>query len=292
MSELALGSIVAQNPAAGVVGPVPSIVNGKIVGEVFTMPLNYIAPSPAFPAACLTSFTGTEAIAEANYPLLVPLLRAQKLIYLEGLVGEAATFAGTAAGSVVTLTANTANEDLAAGLAEWHADMGEYPAVVIGGTTYEVTNVDSVTLEITLGAAPTAGAVTLEVYPHRIASSDTTARLWSWVGKTAIGAGTTETLAMMMRRDQMQLITGGMQVRRGTSVSLIPFTSEAGALSRSSEDGDNSSPIAVSQTSVSSYDFDQLLFDSGDSPDARVSGTTATSYTRDSTIGSYWSVIY
>ena len=204
MSELAVGKLVPQNPASGMVGPIPRMVNGMIVGMVFPLPLNYIPASSEFPAVCLTSFTGVSSIDEANYPILVDILRAQKLIYLEELTGEATSFAGTAAASVVTLSAGAANEDLCAGLVEWHASNGAYPAVVIAAVTYEVTDVDSVTLEITLGAAPGDGAVTLEVYPHRIAASTTTARLWSWVGKSAIGAGTTETLAMMMRRDQMQ----------------------------------------------------------------------------------------
>ena len=241
-----------------------AMVNGKFVGEVFSIPGNHIASSADFAAVSLTDFLETKAIDEANYPNLVPFLRAQKLIYLEELTGEASTFAGTAAASVVTLTApNDANEALTAGFGEWFLAMGSYPAVVIGGVTYEVTNVDTDSYEFTLGEAPPAGATTLEVYPHRIASSTTTARLWSWVGKTAIGAGTTETLAMMMRRDQMQRITG--------TITRDRFGGAAGTLSGAFSNG---AIFGAAASAAAGAALPRIEFDSGSSPDARTSPTT------------------
>ena len=240
---------------------------GREVGEVFTIPGVKKELSIDFPAVCLTDFIGTKNIEAANVPALVLEKRSEKLIYLEGQVGETSVFGGTVSGSVFTLADNTANNDLVAGLAEWFAANGEYTTIDIGGVTYQINDVDASTRAITVTGTPTGTSA--EIYPHRIAGSTTTARLWSWVGKTAIGAGTTETLAMMMRRDQMQQITGSAGFRR-RSDALRAFLEESGAISQGADGASTNSYSG----GASFQPTDTFNFNSANSPNARTGTTT------------------
>jgi hypothetical protein len=167
-------------------------------------------PSADFPALCLTNIDTYTDIDAANFPNLVTELRAETGVFLDGLTGETETFAGSASGSVITLTDTTANNALLAILVEHAAAFSDdYDSVGViqwDGTDFAITDVDSFDREITVTGTPTAGAGDATFYPHRIAGSTTTARVQSWRGRSPVGANGAEgeTVSGYVRRDQMQ----------------------------------------------------------------------------------------
>ena len=196
---------------------------GKSVGELFTIAGNIKSPaqfddsSPedAFFGLCLDDIADSEThdISSANYPDLVTWARAQQLKYLEGQTGEASTYSGSATGSVITLADNAANNALLAALYEdalVHggglevASYTDWLPITWDGTEYVITDVDTVAREITVTGTPTAGAGSATVYPHRIAGSTTTARMFSMQGRNLTGAGMASVFSGLRRRDQMQ----------------------------------------------------------------------------------------
>jgi hypothetical protein len=256
-------------------------IKGGYLGDIVPRMGNAVAPSSSHPRFCLTNFSGSSSLSATNWPLLVPWLRDQQLIYLEGLSGETSTFAGTAAASVITLTSTTANNDLLAALVEFQADYGTYTNWLTldwDGTTYAITDVDAATREITVTGTPTAGAGTVTIYPHRIAGSTTTARVHSAVGKDLRAAGTTEYLAGLMWRDQMQGITGSANAATSINI-LINDGATFGAFS-----GTGSSPLA-SRVASTSGGGDGISFDSGDSSSVAYGAARAGATTRGAGMG-------
>jgi len=222
-------------------------------------------PTAFFPKLCLTDFTASKAIDVANWPDLVPVLRAKRLRYLDQITGDTVEFAGSASGSVITLTDTTANNDLLAALVEFQADFGTYTDWLTldwDGTTYAITDVDAATREITVTGTPTAGAGNVTIYPHRIAGSTTTARVHSAVGKDIRAAGTAEYLAGLMWRDQMQQITGGKEQ------VMARNETDSGAISGSSL------TLAADFGTTNKSRITNLTFDSANSPNARTGTTT------------------
>jgi hypothetical protein len=108
----------------------------------------------------------------------------------------------------VTLDSNTQNNALLAVLVENAAAFSDdYDSVGTlndGTTDYAITDVDSITREITVTGSPGAGPY--EFYPHRIAGSTTTARVQSWRGRSPVGANGAEggTVSGYVRRDEFQ----------------------------------------------------------------------------------------
>lgn len=161
-----------------------------------------------FPAFCLTNFNSVATLDVANYPFLVPWLRARKQIFMEGLTGELAALPITnwaIAANVATLTASNTAANIAwmNALIEDKNVHGSYTnwrtvtlASAIGSVpagTYAITEVDSINryIKFALTAADSSGAVTssVEFYPHRIAGSETTAREFSLRGLSINGQG-------------------------------------------------------------------------------------------------------
>lgn len=177
-------------------------------GQIISIMGNVQNPSTAFPNFCMTNFEGSTSISETNWSVLVPYLRGQQLIYLEGQTGAVSQFSGTVAGSELTLDTNTANDDLLAALDEDLAAFGgvftSWRTVDINGTTFDITAIDSATRVITVSGSPSVGVQNAIFYPHRIAGSTTTARLISWRGRSPVGTGTTQTISGLLRRDRMQ----------------------------------------------------------------------------------------
>ena len=196
---------------------------GKEVGELFAVAGNIkasaqfddSAPTSAFFGLCLDDIDDDEVhdIDAANYPDLVTWARAQKLKYLEGQTGEAESFAGSASGSVITLTDTTANNAVLSALYEDALAHGgglevasytNWLSVTWDGTEYPITAINTTARTITVTGTPTAGAGDASFYPHRIPASATTARLFSMQGRSLTGAGMSSLFSGLRRRDQMQ----------------------------------------------------------------------------------------
>jgi len=164
---------------------------GKMLGEFYPLP-NYVAPSEFNPATptlfhpglCLTNFDGVTTIAEANWPDLHPFLRSQQLS-----IGSTLNFSGSASASTITLDNNADNIAILTAIAESVAHFGYNYTVTWGGTEYAITDIATLTRVITVTGTPTAGAGSAEFYPHRIAGSTTTARVFSLQGLGLIGLG-------------------------------------------------------------------------------------------------------
>lgn len=163
----------------------------------------------------------------ANYVDYVPYLRTLTVDYIKPSDGSVvSSWTGTAAGSVVTLDANQSSvtglgQVLADSLYEdaayhdgYEGDMSAFSystavsaaeryVVVISGVEYQITDVDPSTLEITLSAAPAAGALSFVIYPHRSPSSPTFARHRS-VDGVAIMSGGIDQLSALRVRNRMQ----------------------------------------------------------------------------------------
>ncbi len=193
-----------------VTGP-GELVNGKYVGELVMIPGQKLSPSAARPLLCLTTIHDVETISATNWPLLVPKVRDELLVFDEGGSDETSAFPGSASGSVITIDNTPANNFLLAALLEhlaaFNDDYDSLGVVRFGGQDFAITDINSIIpATITVTGTPTAGAGTAQFYPHRIAGSTTTARIQSWRGRSPIGANGAEggTISGLMRRDQMQ----------------------------------------------------------------------------------------
>ena len=260
---------------------------GKSVGELFTVSGNIKAPaqfddsSPedAFFGLCLDDIAdaAVKTISSTNYPDLVAWARAQTLVYLEGQAGEATTYSGDVVFSVMTLDDNAANNALLSALYEdalVHggglavASYTNWLSVTWDGVEYPIEAVNTAARTITVTGSPTAGVGSATFYPHRISGSATTARLFSMQGRSLTGAGMSSLFSGLRRRDQMQRITGSLELARlrqaGGTASFSGAIKSRVTASLQSADGSGSD---------TTQGFD---FDSTDSPDARASSATNT----------------
>ena len=199
--------------AAAIVGM--TIRYGHAVGDTIARSGNVAAPAafdPTVPTAfhprfCLTDFAGARTLDQSNWPDLVPWLRQQRVIYLEGQTGEVVDFSGTVSGSTLTLDDTPAANALLAALVEDQLAFGSFTdwrSVDVGDITYEITAIDAAVRAITVAGTPAAGSVNATLYPHRIAGSSSTARMHSWRGRSPVGAGTDQVIGGLMRRDRFQ----------------------------------------------------------------------------------------
>jgi len=174
--------------------------NRHIVGELLMSEFDETA-SASFPAV---KRNVNQDITEANWPLLVPKLRAVKASVL-GVTDHAANVAA----SVVTMPNNAASNALIALLVN-DAVVSNYintsePANFAGGadyataatrrllnvagTDYAITGINATLREITVDGVPTAGAQTAICYTYRVAGAATTARLLRIAGFVGVAAG-------------------------------------------------------------------------------------------------------
>lgn len=164
-------------------------------------------PRAYFPAVCLTDIDSQITLDAANAPDAVPLLRAIKMVFKDGLAGELAALSVTnwaIATNVATLTFTNNTDTIAAlaALGEDQAVHGSYTnwrsitlASAIGSITagdYAITNVNpsARTISFNFTAANGSGAVpaSAEFFPFRIPGSTTTARIFTGRGLTLHGA--------------------------------------------------------------------------------------------------------
>lgn len=173
-----------------------TIENSKRVGEIFNLDslisstaFNLATPYDYFPAICLSTIDVQVVLSTANYPELVPHLRAKKLWFRRGRTDEVGSWTATVSGSSVTMPNTTSANALLAALLEDQIVHGSYTnwrTLTIGGVDYPITNVNTVTRVITVTGTPTTGSQTTEFFPHRIAGSTTTAREFEVSGRVAI----------------------------------------------------------------------------------------------------------
>jgi len=207
-----------------------AIAHGKPLGELFFMPkykapaaFNKDSPEDYFPAVCLD--IGDQDLAVANWPDLVPELRALKLMYNEGITGEKYQFDVTnwaISSNVATLTFadQTAEKAMLSALGEdnlVHGDYASWRSITlpspIGDITageYAITNVDptarTVSFDFTASDNSGSGTFVVSFYQHRIPGSSTTARVYERPAGVLVAANDAdgECIAGMRRRDRGQ----------------------------------------------------------------------------------------
>lgn len=176
-----------------------SIEFGKQIGEFFFLPdqkdeavWNAGTPETYFPAICLTNIDVKRDIAIANFADFVPYLLAIQIKYRKGKSDEESSWTATVASSTVTMPNTTASNRLLVALAKWALARGNYTdfiTLTIAGTEYSITNINTVTREITVSGTPASGSQSVTFYPHRIAGSSTSARVHEVSGKTVMAGG-------------------------------------------------------------------------------------------------------
>lgn len=236
----------------------------KSIGEPF---FNIFEKSPSviFPAVRIDD--ADHDIDVANWPDLVPLLRAHKL-----RAGSTTDFTCTVAGSVITFDDDTDENILLAALAEEllaHVQGGGvaytgWLSINVGGTDFVISDVDAGAHTVTVTGSPSTGSQTVIVYSYRIAGSGTTARLRRVNAKSVVSHDGEECLAGLRRRDRMQQITGSIEADR----IWTTVTEETGALSAGTS---ASSEHPGTSNNATNH---RLNFDSANSPDARTGTTT------------------
>lgn len=225
-----------------------AISMGKPLGELYflnklKLPVAFDKTNPElfFPGKCLDTINIFEDIAVANWPDLVPDLRAELLKYNEGITGEKSAFDVTdwdITSNVATLTfANTTAElAILAALVEDNLVHGSYTnwrSITLGSAIgdissgeYAITNIDASLREITFafssGNNSGSGAFTTEFYTNRVPGSTTTARLYEATGETLVGANYAdgEYIGGLRKRDAMQRITGEFARSNAVGVAI------------------------------------------------------------------------
>ena len=205
-------------------------------------------------------------LALANYPILVPKLRAQKS---ESWSGSAyvTDHTVTVAGSVATGSGVAWDAQLAA-MAEDNLVHGSYTNWRCGnaaGVDIAITNVNPAAHTVTFASAPTSGSITLIFYHRRIAGS-TAARVFKDSGRTLMSPDGTLRVAGLRRRFHMQghLHGAGYFTSGGTNSGAGPYivgtasatgrTANSGEISISAAitDGPNGTPITGPETEPNS----------------------------------------
>lgn len=234
-------------------------VLGASVGYPGMLHLNEfeITPSRFFPA--VPRYDADHDIAVANYPLLVPLLRAVK-----AKVKGVTDFASTVSGSVITLTSTSAslalvkliNEDM--GVNGWlvaqsptysvdFSTASTRRTVNVAGTDYAITAVNLLTPSITVSGTPASGSQTVSCYTYRIAGSSTTARLHRLSGFVGVIAGDVdgEHVGGWRKMDQVQ---GHWHAQWATNTGNTTTGSGGQVASATSFQGNNMVRDAVTDT--------------------------------------------
>jgi hypothetical protein len=188
----------------------------KPVGELFELALEEAPVSwsgarnnsnPANPRylPAVKLWDSDHDLAIANYPLLVPKLRAEKAKSWTGAAYQT-DHSVTVAGSVAT-GSGTAWDYLLDGLTEEQQVHGSYTnwrCLNIAGVDYAITNVNRASHTITVSGSPATGAQTAILYLYRIAGSTTTARLFKDSGRATMTPDGITYVSGMRRRDRMQ----------------------------------------------------------------------------------------
>jgi len=170
-----------------------AIKYSKNIGEFFYLEENKSpsafainTPDDFFPAINLSKININSDISTANYPLLVPYLRALKVRYLDGTSGEVNSWTATVSGSNITMPTSTSSDAILSSLAEdvlVHGGYTNFRSITVAGTEFPITNINTSTRVITVTGTPSAGSQTVEFFNYRITGSSTTARLFEVKGR-------------------------------------------------------------------------------------------------------------
>lgn len=212
--------------------------SAKNLGELFYLD-DYRLPASEFPALCLNVIDAQTDLLAANWPQGITHLRARQAYYLRGRTGEKSDFDVTnwdVTSNVGTLTfANTTAENAMLTILEQdQAFHGSYtnwrsitlPSAIgnIPADDYAITNVDTSTREITFSVTASDGSAAVTAvsnfYPHRIAGSTTTARVFEADDLALISeAGDGSVISGYRHLDAMMRITGsfGDDTRAGNA---------------------------------------------------------------------------
>jgi len=173
-----------------------SIKYSKNIGEYFWLEENknpsafvLATPDSFFPAINLSKININSDITTANYPLLVPYLRALKLKYLDGTGSEVYSWTATVAGSNITMPTSTSSDAILASLAEdvlVHGGYTNYRSITVNSVEFPITTINTATRVITVTGTPSAGSQTVEFYNYRITGSSTSARLFEVKGRSFV----------------------------------------------------------------------------------------------------------
>lgn len=221
-----------------------------------------------FPAVPL--WDGDHDLDAANYPILVPLLRAHKAKAWNGSA-FVTSFSVNVSGSVITLS-GTAGTNLVNALAEEVLVHGGYTGgrcVTIGGIEYPVTLVSTGSLQITVSGSPASGAQTMEVYLNRIAAQPSKARTFKDSGRALMSMDGVKLMPGLRRRNYMQ---GHWHVNQGHSgaggagnyktfwASGVPQGSDASSIQNPTADMNNGTPRTGPDTEPNSMPVYRYLW--------------------------------
>ena len=220
---------------------------GKQLGEMFyldnvTLPTEFDKDNPEtfFPGLCLDTIDVSTDIAVANWPDLVPHLRAKGLTYNEGITGSKSSFDVTdwaIVSNVATLTfANTTAENaILDALSEdnlVHASYSNWRSITLAGAIgdisageYALTDVDpllrTVSFAFSSGDNSGSGAFTSNFYTNRIEGSATTARVYEATGRTLVSANDGENISGLRRRDRFQGHWHDVENNAGNGLQIV-----------------------------------------------------------------------
>jgi len=228
-----------------------AIKYSKNIGEFFFLESNrnpaafaINTPDDFFPAINLSKINISETISTANYPLLVPYLRALKVRYLDGTSGEVNSWTATVSGSNITMPTSTSSDAILSSLAEdvlVHGSYTNYRSITVAGVEFPITNINTATRVITVTGTPSTGSQTVEFFNYRITGSTTTARLFEIKGRGFIAPN-----------DASGRHQNGLRVRdrfQGHRHSpLSPMTSYLGNPTNDAAGGANPRPTASATT--------------------------------------------
>jgi len=228
-----------------------AIKYSKNIGEFFFLESNkntaafaINTPDDFFPAINLSKINISSDISTANYPLLVPYLRALKLRYLDGTIGEVNSWTATVSGSNITMPTSTSSDAILSSLAEdvlIHGSYTNYRTITVAGVEFPITNINTATRVITVTGTPSTGSQTVEFFNYRITGSTTTARLFEIKGRGFIAPN-----------DASGRHQNGLRVRdrfQGHRHSpLSPMTSYLGNATNDAAGGANPRPTASATT--------------------------------------------
>lgn len=206
---------------------------------------------------------GSHDISSANYPPLVPILRAIKTQIYSGSAWIT-DHTVTVAASVLT-GSGTAWTRLLAALAEDYLVHGStysaWRSINVAGVDFTITNVNTGAGTITVSGTPTSGSQTAIIYPYRITGSTSTARVFADSGRALMSADGNLRVNGFRRRHHAQghyhgpkSPSTGFQGIGGGSFSLnagagIPQDTSTGS---PITDGTNGTPITGPETEPNS----------------------------------------
>lgn len=218
-------------------------------------------PSATFPAVAV--YDADHTISSANYPLLVPELRAAYASVTLTAGTVVSTINVNATGGSILSSVDSAYTIMLSALTEEYAVQSAYSiCVTIGGVDYTITSVSTV---IGISGSIATGATTMTIYPHRIIGTTGNAIVFKDSGRALMSHDGKLRINGLRRRHHLQghrhsvlhgtggAAGGGLYVTDGgTAVRYTPSSMDIAT------DGTSGTPITGSESepnSVSVYRY-------------------------------------